>query len=118
MMVGADYTFDIGNGIHVLCEHMVTAFSDDPFGSDENWQNSAFSINYPIGYLDNVSAIGSYSWDTEQFSQYIAWRRTYDNLALNLGLFYYPEPDIAESIYARPLGGRGYGGQITVMYNH
>lgn len=118
MTLGADYTFDIGNGMHVLCEHLFLVFSKEPFGWKEDQQISAYSINYPIGYLDNVSAIGVYSWDTEHYYQYLSWQRTWDDLILKLGLFHYPDPDIPGGVYTRQFVGTGYGGQITVIYNH
>lgn len=118
MMLGADYTLGIGNGVHVLCEHMAFAFSHEPFGWKEDQQTSAYSVNYPIGYLDNVSAIGFYSWETEHYYQYLAWQRTWDNLILKLGLFHYPDPGVPGGVYTRQLLGTGYGGQVTVIFNH
>ncbi len=118
MILGADYTLNIGNGIHVLCEHMAFALSDGPFGWEEDQQTSAYFVNYPIGYLDNVSAIGFYSWESDEYYQYIAWQRTWDDYILKLSLFYYPDSNVPGGSYQRQLIGTGYGGQITAIYNH
>lgn len=118
MTIGADYTFDIGNGLHVLCEHNSLVLSDNAFGCKEDRQTSAYSINYPTGYLDNLSAIGFYSWESNEYYQYLAWQRTYDNTIIKLGLFHYPDAKDAGGLYGRPLMGTGFGGQITVIYNH
>ena len=118
MTVGADYTLNIGNGIHVLCEHMAFAFSDEVSGWDDDRQISAYSISYPIGYLDTVSAIGFFSWETESYYQYLAWQRTWDDLILKLSLFHYPDAGVPGGVYTRSLVGTGYGGQITVIFDH
>jgi hypothetical protein len=118
MTIGADYTFDTGNGLHVLCEHNSLVLSDEAFGCKEDQQTSAYSINYPIGYLDNLSVIGFYSWEQKDYYQYIAWQRTWDDLIIKLGLFYYPDASVSGGLYARRLPGMGYGGQLTVIYNH
>ncbi len=118
MTLGADYTLSVGNGIHVLGEHMVIALSREPFGWNDDRQISAYSVNYPLGHLDNVSAIGLYSWEPGEYHQYLAWQRTWDDLIIKFGLFYYPDADVSGGLYARQLTGMGYGAQVTVIYNH
>ncbi|HUV35608.1 MAG TPA: hypothetical protein VMX58_01570 [Patescibacteria group bacterium] len=118
MMLGADYTLNIGNGIHVLCEHMVIAPSNTPFGWNDDRQTSACSINYPVGYLDTISAIGFYSWESREYYQYLAWQRTWDDFILKLGLFHYPDSNVPGGLYRHRLTGTGYGGQVTVIFNH
>jgi len=110
--IGMDYTFGIGNGLYLVCEHFATALSDDTFGWNEDMHVSAVSLSYPVGLFDNLMAIGYYSWDREEYSQHLSWQRTYDNLVINASLFRYPEPDnenIARS---------GYGGQLMLVYYH
>ena len=118
MTLGADYTIGIGNGIHVLCEHMASVFSEEWDGCAEDLQVSAYSINYPIGHLDNVTAIGFYSWDSEEYYQYLAWQRTWDDYILQLSVFHYPDSYVAGGLDQRQLIGTGYGGQVTVIFNH
>jgi len=118
MTFGMDYTFGIGNGLHFLCEHMAVVASEELFGWEEDAQTSAFSLNYPIGYLDNLKAIGFYSWEYEKYYQYLAWQRTWDNLILNVSVFHYPDTDSQRGLYERNVPGIGNGGQITIIYNH
>lgn len=118
MTFGMDYTFGIGNGLHFLCEHMMIVSSEELFGWEEDAQTSAFSLNYTVGYLDNLKAIGFYSWKYEKYYQYLAWQRTWDNLILNVSVFHYPDADIQGGLYEQNVPGIGNGGQITIIYNH
>lgn len=113
--LGSDYTFGIGNGLHILAEHMATVASKKTFGRDDDIQVSTLYLNYPIGFFDNVMAIGYYSWDDRKYYQYFGWQRTYDNLIFNVSLFHYPQSG-KNSISNNK--GMGYGAQIMFIYNH
>jgi hypothetical protein len=116
--VGVDYTLALGNGLHVLCEHMAVAASEAAFGWSEDEQTSAFSLGYPVGYLDNLSAIGFYSWERDEYYQYLAWQRTWDNLSLHVSAFHYPNDPGERELFEQDARAAGYGGQIILMYNH
>ncbi|MFC1683163.1 hypothetical protein ACFL0G_03040 [Candidatus Zixiibacteriota bacterium] len=116
--LGIDYTFGIGNGLYALCEHMATVLSDGLLLWEEDYQVTAYSLNYPIGLFDNISAIGFYFWDDREYSQHIAWQRTWDNWILNLSLFHYPESLDSALMDPVDLPVTGYGAQVLVVYNH
>jgi len=116
--LGMDYTFDLGNGLYVRVEHMATVSSEDPFGWDEDAHVSAFSLSYPMGAIDTLMAIGYYSWEQKEYAQYIRWQRTYDNLDLSLGLFYYPETSETGALSSQSSASRGYGAQFMIIFNH
>lgn len=116
--LGVDYTFGIGNGVYTVVEHLATTSSEDALGWDEDTHISALSLSYPIGLFDNLSAIGYYSWDQEEYSQYLSWQRTYDNLVISVSLFYYPESDDDTSETQQNAFGSGYGGQLMLVYYH
>lgn len=124
---GMDYTFDIGNGLHILGEHMVPVLSDDIMTWDEKTHFTAFSANYPFGYFDALTAIGYYAWDHKEYSQYVSWQRSYDHVIINLSLFKYPDTNLGASLVTSGLTTsglqtqnleRGSGGQILVILNH
>ncbi len=114
--LGLDYTFGIGNGVYAVAEHFTRASSDDAFGWDDDAHVSAFSLSYPIGLFDNFQAIGYYSWEQEEYSQYLSWQRAYDNLMINASAFRYP--DNGSSELQQSTFGRGYGGQLMLIYYH
>jgi hypothetical protein len=116
--LGADYTLPLGNGLHLLAEHMTTALSRDAQGWDEELHISACSLNYPFGLSDHVRAIGYLDWDNEQYYQYLAWGRAWDDWLLDVSLFHYPETDAGDQLAEGPRYGSGYGGQVTVLINH
>jgi len=118
MTLGTDYTFGVGNGLYMVLEHMGIFFSEDAWGSEDDFQTTAWMASYPIGIFDNISAIGYYSWEAEKYYQYFSWQRSWDNWVLHLSAFHYPETDISLS----PFGGvqpiAGTGGQVLVIFNH
>ena len=116
--LGMDYTFDIGNGLYTLIEHMAAGFSKRLSGWKDDAHLSAIYVSYPVGIMDSLKAIGYYSWDQEQVYQYMNWSRTYDNITLSFSLFYYPEPkgDHPNLFHDVMTGERG--AQFMVILNH
>jgi hypothetical protein len=116
--LGADYTFNIGSGLYLLTEHMVTTLSEKMMEWQDNYHFSAFQMSYPLGIMDSISAIGYYSWEKGKFSQYVSWMRTYDNLILNISLFNYPDTSLNMNGRSQSVIMEGRGVQIMVIYNH
>jgi hypothetical protein len=117
LMAGGDYTLALGNGLHVLCEHMATAVSNESLSSgwDDAAHITAVNLGYPYGYLDYVNLIGYQDWERGDFYSFASWQRTWDNFALNLSLFHNPER-LEEGM--RSISARGTGGQVIVIFNH
>ncbi|MBU2548838.1 MAG: hypothetical protein KKB20_10530 [Proteobacteria bacterium] len=115
--LGGDYTFDMGNGLHVVAEHMFATASERAFGREEESAFSAFSLDYPIGLLDSLTAMGFYSWEQEAWYQHLTWRRTYDRLVLNLSIFHSFDP-AASGVGFGGLAMGGSGLQFMVVFNH
>ncbi len=116
--MGLDYTFDLGNGLYALAEHMVVTLSEEALEWKENDNISAFSIRYPIGLLDSVRAIGYYDWDRNRYYQYLDWTRTYDNVMINVSLFCNPEEEVGNGGFNQSSRYRGSGGQVLITFNH
>jgi hypothetical protein len=75
--LGADYTFDLGNGLHVLLEKYN--LDTDIYHADRNHNTSACGvlIDYPVGLYDTVSVIQYYAEKNDNLS--LRWQRTYDD---------------------------------------
>ena len=114
--LGVDYTFGIGNGLYVVGEHLITTLSEEALGWDQDSHASAALLTYPIGLFDTLSAIGSYAWEQNEHSVYVAWQRTYDRWSVNFSVFDYPEFDAAAEFRQTPISG--YGGQLIVIFYH
>lgn len=117
LTLGADYTLAIGNGVHVLAEHLVSALSDKATQWDQRTQTSALQLSYPVGILDAVSLLTVYSWTQAQQFHYFRWDRTYDNLVFSIGVFHSPDQATVKSDLA-PTGFSGNGIQAVIVYNH
>lgn len=115
--LGMDYTFGIGNGLYTVVEHLTTVLSHDAAGWDDDTHVSAISLSYPFGLFDNLMAIGYYDWEKKEYSQYLSWQRTYDNLTINASLFRYPDGQDTNDM-TQSLARAGYGGQVMLMYYH
>jgi len=114
LTMGTDYTFGVGNGLYVLGEHMIHRLSNAFHESDRDAQLSALMLNYPLGLFDNLALMIFYSWDTEDFIQYISWQRSYDKIMLNLALFHFPDIQLS----AINTFGSDVGIRLMLIYNH
>jgi hypothetical protein len=117
-VLGLDYTFNIGNGLYLLIEHMGIALSDKAYGWDEDFHTSAYSMNYPVGMMDTFMAIGYYSWDQHDYYQYLNWKRTYDSLVISVSFFSFPETPGKITGTISSNARIGSGGEIMVIFNH
>ncbi|MGA7161793.1 MAG: hypothetical protein WBZ48_12365 [Bacteroidota bacterium] len=116
--VGADYTFDVGNGLYVATEYFRSDNPKMPFGSGDGTGFSALSANYPLGVVDQVSAILYRDWNNEEWYRLLTWQRTYDNWSFYLIGFWDPENILLYSNQAgtNPFAGTGF--QVMVVFNH
>ena len=114
--IGMDYTFGLGNGLHVLTESFFYTSSDSALGSGEGLSFSALSLGYPLGLLDNLSGIVYYDWDNKDIYSFLNWRRTYDRWTINVIGFWNPERfQIYQNLPENALyAGKGF--QIMVVF--
>lgn len=116
--VGVDYTFGVGNGLSAVGEYFNSESADQAFSSGEGQSFSALSMNYPLGLVDNVSAILYYDWENQDWYRTVTWQRTYDNWSFYLIGFWNPEelrlnPNQTGN---NPFAGKGL--QFMVVFNH
>ncbi len=118
--IGSDYTFSVGNGLHVMIEHLLSIQTDKPFGSDERFNYSAWSMDYNLGLLDRLSAIVYYDWEGNRFSRFAGWSRIYDNWSFYLNAFWNHEENDTFGFQGDSRGGVGFGKglQIMAVFNH
>lgn len=113
--VGADYTFGLGNGLHVLLEHMAGT-TDEPMPDPVRDTNvTAFLLGYPVGYLDYFTAIGFYDWEGEEYYQHFTWKRTWDTMILDVSIFRYPTSD---GLTDQSISSVGTGVHVMMIFNH
>jgi hypothetical protein len=144
LSLGADYTFNLGNGLSVLAEYIVKenpAFQrgDLPEGEGSSQKNglgegpegskprklrlTSFTASYPYGILDRLALAIYRDWENARWYRLMEWRRTYDRWRIHLQAFWNPldgssffssSGDNAAS--SGSLAGRGL--QMIVAFNH
>jgi len=116
--LGCDYTFGLGNGLHLLNEFLILETAESAFQSGEGISFSALALNYPIGLLYQISAMLYYDWDHEQSYRFINLQRRGDIVSLYLLGFW--NPDFFQ-LYGQGEGmtlfsGRGL--QLLISFSH
>ncbi|MBK7131867.1 MAG: hypothetical protein IPH69_03300 [Bacteroidales bacterium] len=115
---GIDYTFDLGNGLYMAYEQLLSAYDESAFRFQNTNSFSLFTLSYPIGLFDNLSGILYYDWKNNRTYNFINWQKQFNNLSLFLIGFWNP------GIYKIPLQGEGQnlfagkGIQIMLVMNH
>ncbi len=84
LTAGIDYTFDVGNGLYIIFENLLSSYDEKAFSFSNTNSFSALSLSYPLGILDNVGAILYYDWKNHVSYNFINFRRQYDNISLYL----------------------------------
>jgi len=116
--IGADYTFAIGNGLHLLAEHLVQRSARSAWGNGTGADFTALSLNYPLGLLDSLSGIFFYDWKNHDLFNFLSWRRTYDHWQFFVIGFWNPESGrIIQTVQGNNLFG-GKGVQVMVVLNY
>jgi hypothetical protein len=116
--VGTDYTFGLGNGIHCMYEHFWFEISEKVFGTEEGMTFSAFSVNYPLDLLNNLTGMLYYDWENKEWYHFMTWQRTTDRFRLHLIGFWNPDQfQIYQNLnQTNVFSGKGF--QIMVVYNY
>ena len=116
--VGMDYTFDLGDGLNVIGEYFSIGTSENVFDSGEEISFSAVSVSYPLGLLDNITAMIYYNWDNQDWYRFLQWQRKYDNWSIYLMGFWNPDEF---QIYQNRQGNSPFAGkglQLMIVFNH
>jgi hypothetical protein len=118
MNIGADYTFGLGNGLNIMAEHFRLERSEEAFGAGDKVDFTALFLRYPLGFLDDITAILYYDWDTKDFYRFLNWQRTTDRWRFNVIAFWNPDEFL---IYPsqpgnNPFAGKGF--QLMVAFNY
>lgn len=117
-VVGADYTIWVGNGIHVLAEHMLLKPLSSFFADETELQFTSLMMNYSPTIIDQISLMFYMDWENEQPLAYLSWGQTYDTFRFTLGAFYTDTNRSQDSDASLNSDFSGKGLQLTVAYNH
>ena len=118
LTLGLDYTFDLGNGLHILAEHLRAAAAADVWGSSDSRDFTGLILDYPLDLLDRLSGTVFYAGSTGDWYRLLTWRRTYDRWSFHVIGFW--NPDRYQLFPGRPGASlfAGKGVQLTIVFNH
>lgn len=116
LTLGADYTFGLGNGLHVTGEYLAMNVGQK-FMIDGDYEYSALEVDYPVNLFNRVMGIVLYDHRNELFYWYGSVQQTFDHWSLNTMFFWSPEAGGAP--LGRPMVQSLFRGiQIMVIYTH
>ena len=118
LTVGTDYTFDIGNGPHILFEQLVQDQAEAALEPGKGHWLSALSVDYPFSLLDRGLAITYYDPDRNQWSRLLQWQRTYDQWQFHVSAFWNPDRTSVTQDTAAFNNFAGKGAQLMLVFNH
>ena len=118
LCIGTDYTFGIGNGLYVLFEQLLYAYCEQPFEFQQKISYSGFTLTYPIGIVDNISAIIYYDWDNNNAYNFINWNHNFKHISFYLMGYWNPEQYNLPQYGAATDTFAGPGIQVMLVYNH
>ena len=116
--LGMDYTFGLGNGVHLMGEMFWLQSSDKAFSAGEGIRMTAVSLNYSLSLLDNLSAIIYYDWENRELYRFINWQRSYDRWRFHAIVYWNPDDF---RIYRTGSGDElftGAGFQLMAVFNY
>lgn len=117
LTVGGDYTFGLGNGLHVLAEHLTVSLSDKALRIRNTTKISAFILDYPFSLIDRLMGICYWDWENHQLYRFINWTRTYDYWSFHFIGFWNPEQRLLLQTQSTNSSFTGRGFQIMVVLN-
>ena len=116
--LGMDYTFGLGNGLHVMTETVTFGTSEQALTGGEDVVFSSLSLNYPLSIISNLSGILFYDWDNSKLYNFINWSWQFDRWSFYIMGFWNPETfDIYQNIEGTNLYA-GKGLQFMAVFNH
>ena len=116
--VGADTTLALGNGLHLLAEHLSLGTARGAWVKGEARDFTALTASMPLGLLDSLSAIVFYDWHGRDVFSFLSWQRTYDRWLIYIIGFWNPE---SGRIYPGASGYNSFAGkglELMVVFNH
>lgn len=118
--LGADYTFELGNGLHVLAEYFQLNASALYFFPKTSLKLTALVADYNLSLFDQLMGIVYWDQMNHEAYQFLSWRRTFDHWSCNINLFNNPPLNRLGG-----LGGfdsqnvvSGLGVMFMLIYNH
>jgi hypothetical protein len=115
---GMDYTFGIGNGLHLMTEGFGYLQGERLFGADEDIFFGLLSATYPLNIIHNLSVMVFYDFTNRDLYRFMNWSITFDRWSFYVMGFWNPETyhlynfEMQTNLYS------GTGFQLMAVFNH
>jgi hypothetical protein len=115
---GADYTFNIGNGLNIMGESFFYLSGENPFASNQSLSFAGITLSYPLNIIHNISGIVFYDFTNQELYRFINWSATFDRWTFYTMAFWNPKNYQLYNFQqeATLFGGAGF--QIMAVFNH
>lgn len=116
--IGTDYTFELGNGLNIVAEHLITSFDEEAFKFTKTQNTTALSTNYPLGFFDTISAMYYYNWNTNDSTMFVNFEHQFEKFSGYVMAYYNPKAQ--QNIQTNDLitNFSGPGIRLMLVYNH
>ncbi|HDR88803.1 MAG TPA: hypothetical protein ENN63_04140 [Bacteroidetes bacterium] len=116
---GIDYTFTVGNGLHLSGEMLLAGEGERPFDRQQGVLFGGITASYPIGLLHQIQAMVFYDFNGKQTYRFVNWSVTTDRWTGYFMGFWNPEQ---YRLFNLETGENalfnGAGFQVMLVYNH
>ncbi len=115
---GADYTFNIGDGLNIMGESFFYLSGENPFASDQALSFAGITLSYPFNIIHNISGIVFYNLTNQELYRFINWSATFDKWTFYTMAFWNPKNYQLYNFQqeATLFGGAGF--QLMAVFNH
>jgi hypothetical protein len=117
LSLGLDYTIPMGNGLNITAEYFRYNSKAELNGSGSPDTYTTLAVNYPVGIMNNFTAIVYYNWNEKEWYRMVNLQRKYDYWSFYLLAFWNPNRfALFNSTQDRNLFG-GKGIQLMAVVN-
>lgn len=116
--MGLDYTFNIGNGLHVMGEGLYYILGEKPFQSEQEIIFGGVSVSYPLNIIHNLSAIVFVDAANKELYRFVNWSMTYDRWSFFTMAFWNPDQYLIPGFEQEGNLFSGVGFQLMAVFNY
>lgn len=116
--VGLDYTFNFGNGLHIMGEALYYMQGKKAFQSDHEVIFGGVSVSYPLNIIHNLSAIVFIDASNKELYRFINWSMTYDKWSFYSMAFWNPDKYMIPGFEQETNIFSGVGLQFMAVFNY
>ena len=116
--LGTDYTFNLGSGLNIAAEHLLSSLLNKDFDDSTKQQISALRLSYPLTFYSSINGLLYQQWKNNQQTLMVNYEHQFKYFSAYLIAYY--NPDETQGIQQNEIvtSLRGPGIQLLVTYNH